>query len=71
MTEISNPHDRFFKEVLSRQEVARDFLVHYVPANLVRLLDIDSLEIRKASFVDKDLNEHFSDILYCVNLNVA
>lgn len=68
MTEISNPHDRFFKEVLSRQEVARDFLLHYVPANLVGLLDIDSLEIRKDSFVDKDLNEHFSDILYGVNM---
>ncbi len=68
MTEISNPHDRFFKEVLSRQEVARDFLLNYVPANLVGLLDIESLEIRKASFVDKDLNEHFSDILYCVNM---
>ncbi len=68
MTEISNPHDRFFKEVLSRQEVARDFLLHYVPANIVGLLDIDSLEIRKDSFVDKDLNEHFSDILYCVNM---
>jgi predicted transposase YdaD len=51
MIKISNPHDRFFKEVLSRQEVARDFLLHYVPANIVDLLDVDSLEIRKDSFV--------------------
>ena len=29
MADITNPHDRFFKEVLSREEVARDFMLHY------------------------------------------
>jgi hypothetical protein len=27
MADIANPHDKFFKEVLSRQEVARDFIL--------------------------------------------
>ncbi|MBC2695761.1 MAG: Rpn family recombination-promoting nuclease/putative transposase [Desulfobacteraceae bacterium] len=54
MSDIINPHDRFFKEVLSRKEVARDFILHYLPADIVVLLDVDSLEIRKDSFVYKE-----------------
>ncbi len=67
MADIFNPHDKFFKEVLSRQEVARDFILHYLPSDIVGLFDIESLEIRKDSFIDKELKEHFSDILYCVD----
>ena len=68
MSDIANPHDRFFKEVISREDVARDFVLHYLPADIVDFLDVDSLEIRKDTFVDKDLMEHFSDLLYAVNL---
>ena len=68
MTEISNPHDRFFKDVLSRREAARDFVLYYLPADLAALLDVESLVVSKDSFVDKDLREHFSDILYQVDL---
>ena len=64
MTEISNPHDRFFKDVLSRREAARDFVLYYLPADLAALLDVESLVVSKDSFVDKDLREHFSDIIY-------
>ena len=31
MADIANPHDKFFKEVLSRQEVARDFIGCFKP----------------------------------------
>ncbi len=36
----------FFKEVLSRQEAARDFILRYLPSDIVGLFDIKSLEIR-------------------------
>ncbi len=68
MTEISNPHDRFFKDVLSRREAARDFVLYYLPADVAALLDIESLVVSKDSFVDKELREHFSDIIYQVDL---
>ena len=68
MMEIGNPHDRFFKEALSRREVARDFILHYLPGEIVALLNVDSLVISKDSFVDKDLGEHLSDILYNVDM---
>ncbi len=47
MTEISNPHDRFFKYVLSCRDAARDFVLYYFPADVTALLDIESLVVRK------------------------
>jgi len=66
---ITNPHDKFFRETFSRQEVARDFVKYHLPPDVVSLLDPDSLEISKDSFIDPALEEHFSDLLYQVKLN--
>lgn len=61
MTEISNPHDRFFKDVLSRREAAQDFVLYYLPADVAALLDIESLVVSKDTFVDK--GEHIMPTL--------
>ncbi|MCP5019793.1 MAG: Rpn family recombination-promoting nuclease/putative transposase, partial [Ketobacter sp.] len=29
--DLTNPHDKFFKNIFSRQDAARDFLQHYLP----------------------------------------
>ena len=68
MEEIANPHDKFFKESLSREDVARDFARHYLPSEVVSLLDIDSLEVSKDTFVDKSLGAYYSDLLYGFDL---
>jgi predicted transposase/invertase (TIGR01784 family) len=68
MSELQNPHDRFFRETFSRLEVARDFLTEYLPSEVVAVLNLDTLELQKDSFVDQDLREHFSDLLYKVQL---
>ncbi len=68
MTEISQPHDRFFKELFAYPEAGRDFLKHYLPENIAGILDADSFELTKDSFVDKELRENFSDILGKVRL---
>lgn len=67
-TELRNPHDRFFKEVWSRKDVGRDFLRHYLPAEVVGLLDLRSLGLSKESFIDEQLREHYSDMLYQLKL---
>jgi len=69
MKSPANPHDRFFKAVFSRKDVAADFLRHHLPADIASLLLPDSLTIRKDSFVDQALNEHYSDLLYSVSLH--
>ncbi|MBE7471959.1 MAG: Rpn family recombination-promoting nuclease/putative transposase [Anaerolineales bacterium] len=67
-TALTNPHDSFFKDLFTRQEAAHDFLKHYLPPDVAAALDPTRLEIRKDSFIDPDLQAHFSDILYRVGL---
>jgi len=63
MADITNPHDRFFKEVLTRGNTAKQFLENYLPHDVTKLLDLDSLEYTKDTFIDKHLKEYFSDLL--------
>ncbi len=68
MAEVSSPHDRFFKVVFSREEESRDFLSNYLPAEVVRQLDLSTLNVQKDSFIDTDLKASYSDLLYRVQL---
>lgn len=68
MHKVSNPHDKFFKEVFSRKETAMDFLSNHLPMEVLRALNLDAIEIRKDSFIDEELRESFSDLLYEVKL---
>ena len=65
---MNNPHDKFFKESLSNLETAKGFMKNYLPQDLLKLLDLDNIMIEKDSFIEKELEEFFSDILYKVNL---
>jgi predicted transposase/invertase (TIGR01784 family) len=70
VADISNPHDRFFKETFSQPEIAADFLANHLPAPVAAVLDLDpaALELVRGSFVDRALRPHFSDLLYRVRL---
>ena len=68
MSEMVNPHDKFFKEVFSHKDTAGDFLANYLPEPVLNLLDRDRIEIVKESFIEKELKEYFSDLLYKVSL---
>ena len=68
MSRLSNPHDAFFKEIFSRQDVARSFLENYLPPEITLRLDLSELTISSGSFVDEHLRAHHSDILYKVAL---
>ena len=64
MAEITNPHDRFFRESLGREESAREFVRHYLPAHVVAHLKVDTLEVWRDTFVDERLRAHFSDLVF-------
>jgi len=68
MTEINNPHDKFFKEVFANRDGAEEFLRYYLPENVVELLDLNSLEYTKDTFVDTQLKEYFPDMLFTIQL---
>jgi predicted transposase/invertase (TIGR01784 family) len=63
---ISNPHDRYFREAFSDPAVARDLLRNYLPAPVVATLDLTTLELEQESFIDEDLSQNFTDMLYTV-----
>ena len=64
MTELPNPHDRFFKETFSHLPTARDFIRYYLPGPLHTALDLRTLTIVKESFIDEQLRNYFSDLLF-------
>ncbi len=68
MSLSSNPHDHFFREAFSRQEITRDFLIHYLPPEVRSHLDLGVLQTVKDSFVDEELRDHFTDLLYRTRL---
>ena len=64
MTQIRKVHDKFIRDLISPKYVIRDFLRNYLDKELVELLDLSTVGFRKDTFVDQELAEHFSDILY-------
>ena len=48
--------------------MAADFLASYLPAGIVRHVNLDSLALAKDSFVDQQHAAHYSDLLYRVRL---
>jgi predicted transposase/invertase (TIGR01784 family) len=69
MSEVNHPHDHFFRELLGDPVIAQSFFEHYLPAEIVRELDLSlAPEPERDVFVDDDLKEHFADLLYRVRL---
>lgn len=65
---MNNPHDRFFKETMTRRENAVSFFREYLPAEIVAQIDWRTLRIVKETFVTPELKERFSDIVYDVRI---
>lgn len=65
---VQNPHDRFFRESFGRLEVVRNYLEEYLPADVRRLLNLDSLARQEGSFIDEAMQAHQTDLLYQVQL---
>ena len=55
MSEVVNPHDKFFKELFSHKDEARDFFAHYLPEDILKHIDLTEIEIVKESFIEKEL----------------
>ena len=68
MTALNSPHDRFFKAVFGRVEVAAEFLARYLPSAVAETLDWATLRAEKDSFLDPELAQHPTDLLYAVDV---
>jgi len=64
MEKPRKPHDHFFRQTFGLTEVARDYLLNFLPEELVGKLQLDALQRVDGSFVSRKLRSHFSDIIY-------
>jgi predicted transposase/invertase (TIGR01784 family) len=64
MSEISNPHDKFFKSTFSRLDVVQSFIEEVFPTQHRDKINLNSLKLSNTSFVDNELTEHLADLVY-------
>jgi predicted transposase/invertase (TIGR01784 family) len=68
MGEINKPHDKIFKETFGDLDVTTDFIQNYLPKEILDIIDVTSLEPLKDSFIQRDLRDAYSDLLFQVNV---
>jgi len=61
---VNKSHDRFFKENMEDIETAKDFIKNYLPKDLLKTIDLEKLEPQKDTYIDEELKEAFSDLLF-------
>jgi len=60
---VYKPHDRFFREVFSREDNARDLLMATLPPGISGLLDLRKIVVENTSMIDSVRSEQLSDLL--------
>ncbi|SFO06760.1 conserved hypothetical protein (putative transposase or invertase) [Candidatus Pantoea varia] len=58
------PHDATFRQFLTQPDIARDFMALHLPPELRERCDLSTLKLESGSFVEDDLRQYFSDVLY-------
>jgi predicted transposase/invertase (TIGR01784 family) len=64
MSQINNPHDKFFKETFSRLEVVQNFIEETIPLEIKSKINLQKLVLSNDSFIDSHLEEHLADLVY-------
>lgn len=65
------PHDATFRQFLANPDVARDFMLLHLPAELCALCDLNMLKLESGTFVEDDLRQYASDILWSMKTNTG
>ncbi len=63
-----SPHDRFVRSLMTNPQVIKEFFTTHLPAHIKDLIDLDSIQPQKDSFVDDKLRLQIADLLYSVNI---
>ena len=64
MTKPANIHDKFFRAAMKHQHVAIDFIQHHFPKEIVLALDTKTLKLIPNSYINDDLQETVSDLVF-------
>ncbi|EQA60612.1 transposase, YhgA-like family [Leptospira alexanderi serovar Manhao 3 str. L 60] len=68
MTEVNNPHDRLIRETFQDKKEAATFFKNTLPPEVVKLLDLENLELSESSFVSEELKQEQTDLLFQIPL---
>lgn len=61
-------HDAYVKETFSDRERAIVFFESFLPPDLLLAIDIKTLKVTKESYINSELNQHFSDLVFNVEI---
>ncbi|NQZ09035.1 MAG: Rpn family recombination-promoting nuclease/putative transposase [Algicola sp.] len=64
MAMTSNPHDNFFRSSMQHASIAKQFFEQHLPAPLLNSLDTNAFELKDSTYIDVDLQETFSDLVF-------
>lgn len=67
---VRKAHDRAFKVAMNDLRVASDFLNHHLPLEVKDKVDLRTLQLCKESFIDPELRELVTDMLYSVDFKI-
>jgi len=66
VVKIQTPHDRYVRALFSNVRMVIEFLRAYLPRDLLKLVDLSTLELQNGSFIDDTLKLKVTDVLYKV-----
>ncbi|MCC8371902.1 MAG: Rpn family recombination-promoting nuclease/putative transposase [Rickettsia endosymbiont of Pseudomimeciton antennatum] len=69
MTPDKPKHDKIFRKSMENPIVAKEFLATHLPKDVLALIDSTTLKLEKDSFIEPDLSETISDVLFSVKFN--
>ena len=61
---ITHIHDKIFKLFFQRTVVMLECLTGFCPPSVVDTLDLTNLKLKDTNFINKNLKEYFSDVIY-------
>lgn len=71
MANIQNPHDKFFKAMLSVPGAAEEFMRYFLPKEYSEILDLKSLKPSKIELMDAKMSDLFMDVVFECQLKGA
>ncbi len=69
MQDIKNPHNNYIENMLSNKNIAQEFFTYHLPEDVKKVINLDTLEPKKDTFVDMALRKLETDILFSANFN--
>ena len=68
MSDLSNIHDKFVRATFENVDRARALFESTLSSELLQVLDLDSIRVLKESYIQDDLTEYFSDLVFELDL---